>query len=45
MPFKSKVQQAYLFANEPDVAKKMAKHTTKKQFKELPKRVKKIGKQ
>ncbi len=39
MPFKSKAQRAYLFANEPKVAKQWAKDTPK--GKRLPKRVKK----
>lgn len=37
MPFESKAQQRYLFANEPEVAKKFAKHT--KNFKKLPEKV------
>jgi len=37
MPFKSKAQQAYLFAREPNVAKKFAKHTPK--GKKLPQKV------
>jgi hypothetical protein len=41
MPFKSKAQQGYMFANMPKTAKKWAKKTTKKQFKALPKKVKK----
>lgn len=36
MPFKSKAQRGYLWANEPKVAKKFAKHTPK--GKKLPKR-------
>lgn len=43
MPFKSKAQRAYLFANAPDVAKKFAAHTPK--GKKLPKKLKKNGKQ
>jgi hypothetical protein len=38
MPFKSKAQRAYLYANNPKVAKKFAKHTPKGAS--LPKRVK-----
>lgn len=33
MPFKSKAQQAYLYANEPKVAKEFAKKTSKKAMK------------
>jgi len=29
MPFQSKAQRAYLFANKPEVAKVFAKHTKK----------------
>jgi hypothetical protein len=39
MPFKSKAQIAYLFANEPQVAKEFAAHTPKGQ--KLPNKVKK----
>ena len=39
MPFKSKAQRAYLFANEPTVAKEFAAHTPKGA--KLPARVKK----
>lgn len=42
MPFKSKSQRAYLFANEPEIAKEFAAHTPK--GKKLPKKVKKKGK-
>lgn len=42
MPFVSKAQRAYLFANEPAVAKKFAAHTPK--GKKLPKHVKKSKK-
>jgi len=38
MPFKSKAQRAYLYANEPGVAKKFSAHTPKN--KSLPKKVK-----
>lgn len=44
VPFKSKAQQAYLEINEPAVAKKFEQHTSKAQYKKLPKRVKKKGK-
>lgn len=36
MPFKSRKQQRYLFANEPDVAKEFAKDMSPKDFKKLP---------
>ncbi len=36
MPFVSKAQRGYLYANHPDVAKEFAKHTSKRQEKELP---------
>lgn len=39
MPFKSRAQQKYLFAKEPEVAKEFAKHTSKKQFDKLPEHV------
>ncbi len=39
MPFKSKAQRAYLFANNPEVAKEFAAHTPK--GKKLPQKVKK----
>lgn len=39
MPFKSKKQMAYLFANEPEVAKEFASKTPK--GKKLPVKVKK----
>lgn len=41
MPFKSKKQRAYLYSQEPEVAKKFEEHTTKAQEKKLPLRVKK----
>ena len=40
MPFKSKAQKGYLYANEPEVAKEFAKATTKKAAKKLPAKVK-----
>lgn len=42
MPFKSSKQRAYLFANEPEIAKKFAAHTPK--GKKLPLRKKKSKK-
>jgi hypothetical protein len=39
MPFRSKKQRAYLYANEPEVAKEFAAHTPKGA--KLPERVKK----
>lgn len=36
MPFKSRKQQRYLFANEPEVAKEFAKDMSPKDFKKLP---------
>jgi hypothetical protein len=44
VPFKSKAQQAYLFANEPSVAKEFAEHTRKSAYKKLPEHVKKKAK-
>jgi len=44
MPFKSKAQKAYLYINEPEVAKKFAEHTSKEQMKKLPKKLKKSKK-
>ncbi len=41
MPFKSKKQMAYMYSQEPAVAKKFAEHTSKKQMKAIPKKVKK----
>lgn len=41
MPFKSKAQQAYLYAKHPEIAKEFAEHTSKEQFKKLPEHVKK----
>jgi hypothetical protein len=39
MPFKSKAQAKWMFANKPEMAKKWAKHT--KSIKKLPKKLKK----
>ena len=36
MPFVSQAQRAYLFANEPEIAKEFAKHTPK--GKKLPRK-------
>jgi hypothetical protein len=41
MPFKSIQQKKYLFSQKPEIAKEFAEHTTKKQEKNLPKKVKK----
>lgn len=41
MPFKSKAQQRYLFAKEPDVAEEFADHTPKSAYKKLPEHVSK----
>lgn len=41
MPFSSKAQQGFLYANKPKVAKKFAKETPKKAYKKLPQHVKK----
>jgi hypothetical protein len=40
-PFKSKQQMKYLYSQKPEVAKEFADHTSKKQMKKLPKKVKK----
>jgi hypothetical protein len=36
MPFKSKAQMRYLYANHPAVAKEFSRHTSKAQMKRLP---------
>jgi hypothetical protein len=41
MPFKSRAQQAYLFAKEPEVAEEFAAHTPKSAYKKLPEHVSK----
>lgn len=41
MPFKSRAQQAYLFAKLPAVAKEFAAATPKSAYKKLPVHVKK----
>lgn len=40
MPFKSKKQQAYLFAKKPEIAEKFADETPKSAYKKLPEYVK-----
>jgi hypothetical protein len=42
MPFRSEAQQAWMFANKPEMAKKWAAET--KNFSKLPKKVKKKNK-
>ena len=46
MPFESKAQQRYLYAQHPEVAKEFASDMTKKQFEKLPekKRKKRVDK-
>lgn len=39
MPFKSQSQRKFLFANKPEIAKEFAEHTSKKQMKALPEKV------
>lgn len=39
MPFKSEAQRRYLYSQEPEVAKEFAEHTSKKQMKSLPDKV------
>lgn len=39
MPFSSKAQQGFLFANHPAVAKEFAAATTPAQYQSMPKRV------
>jgi hypothetical protein len=41
MPFKSKAQQRYLYAKEPQVAEEFAEHTPKSAYKKMPEHVKK----
>lgn len=41
MPFKSRSQQAFLFAKHPDVAEKFAEETPKEAYKKLPEHVSK----
>ncbi len=40
MPFKSRAQQAYLFAKKPEVAEEFAEKTPKSSYKKLPEYVK-----
>ncbi len=42
MPFKSKAQRRWMYANKPEMAKKWEKHTPKS--KKLPEKVSKKGK-
>lgn len=39
MPFKSKAQQRYLFAKEPEVAEEFAEKTPKSAYKKMPEHV------
>ena len=39
MPFKSRAQQRYLFAKEPEVAEEFADKTSKSAYKKLPEHV------
>jgi hypothetical protein len=39
MPFASKAQKNFLYANKPEVAEKYAEHTPKKAYKGLPEKV------
>jgi hypothetical protein len=41
MPFKSRAQQAFLFAKHPDVAEEFADHTPKEAYKSLTEHVSK----
>ena len=41
MSFKSRSQQAFLFAKHPDVAEEYAEHTPKSAYKKLPEHVSK----
>lgn len=36
MPFKSKAQQKFMYANHPKIAKEFSKGMSKKDFKKLP---------
>ena len=40
-PFKSQSQRKFLYSQKPEIAKEFAEHTSKKQMKKLPKKVKK----
>lgn len=39
MPFKSRAQQKYLFAKEPEIAEEFAEKTSKEEYKNLPEHV------
>jgi len=39
MPFKSRAQQAFLFAKKPEVAEEFAEHTPKSAYKKMPEHV------
>jgi hypothetical protein len=39
MPFRSKAQQSFLYAREPEVAEKFAEHTPKSAYSKLPEHV------
>jgi hypothetical protein len=39
MPFKSRAQQAYLYAKHPEIAEEFAEHTPKSAYKKLPEHV------
>ena len=39
MPFKSRAQQAYLFAKKPEIAEEFAEKTQKSAYKKLPEHV------
>ena len=39
MPYRSRAQQAYMHIHHPAIAKRWDRHTTKRQFKALPKKV------
>lgn len=41
MPFRSRAQQKFLFAREPEVAEEFAEHTPKSAYKSLPEHVSK----
>ena len=41
MPFKSQKQRAFLYSQKPEIAKEFQEHTSKKQEKSLPLKVKK----
>lgn len=40
MPFRSRAQQAFLFAKKPEVAEEFAEHTPKSAYKKLPEHAK-----